>query len=124
MNLIAIDFRSYNSVEQFQRLIDDHSLPYDADVLFDMKKDIDFMWVDASNGYMPIASQTKKTKDVAFYAHFINHMLNVKPIKFKKKKKQREPKEYQLDYILDKINKSGISSLSPGEKKFLESQSQ
>jgi hypothetical protein len=124
MDIIKIDFRSYNSVENFQRLITDHNLPFDAEILFEMKKSIDFLYVDVNNGYMPFASQDKKTKEIAFYTHFIEHLEEINPLKFKKKKKKRSHKKYELDYILDKINISGINSLSPGERIFLESQSQ
>ena len=126
MNIVKVDFRSYNSIDDFQRLIDDHnlsSLPYSASELLSMRSQVDFMYFDADNDLILMAFQEKKKNVVLVSADYANYLNEIKPIKFKKKSKRVDLKSYDLDFILDKINISGISSLSDSEKKFLEKMS-
>ena len=126
MNIVKVDFRSYNSIDDFQRLIDDHnlsSLPYSASELLSMRSQVDFMYFDADNDLILMAFQEKKKNVVLVSADYANYLNEIKQIKFKKKSKRVDLKSYDLDFILDKINISGISSLSDSEKKFLEKMS-
>jgi hypothetical protein len=81
------------------------------------------IWVNPKNGFI-IAYQD--TNGYHFSEHFSEHLLeiNVSEVSesyiIERQSNERQSNELSLDMILDKINTSGIESLSLIEKKFLE----
>jgi len=122
-NVIKFDLRPYSKPDEIQRIIDDHGMQkmWTGQEMFDLKKEgIIFVCVDSVT-FFPIFYFNEKTLDWTTPMEVTNILADQKPIKKKKNKKPRAI--LSLDYVLDKISESGIDSLSPRERSFLENSS-
>ena len=113
-NIICIDLTLFNN----EKLVDiANSFNLNYDVLLENKKDGFAKLFIVDNRV--IAYTTKKDKDTVKYTkYYTETLLSLESIDIEK-----EPKEMNVDSILDKISKYGINSLSVNEKKFLDENS-
>jgi hypothetical protein len=112
-NIICLDVTKFNN----EKLADvANTLNLNYDVLLENKR----------NGFAKffilnrkvIAYTTKKDKNkVEYTKHYSDLLLSLTPFSIEK-----EPKEMDVDTILDKISRYGIESLSINEKTFLDNQ--
>ena len=117
--VIKIDLRNISSIVDFERLRVDNNIPekyYDAETIFKLKSHVDVIFLDSIT-FEVFAQIPKKSKDIFMCEGYSNFLKNLKPIKFRKKSKPN--KNLSIDFILDKINISGMSSLSTKENEFL-----
>lgn len=122
-NLIKFDLRPYSKSEEIQRIINDHGMQqvWTGEEMFELKKEgYIFICVDSVT-FFPIFYFNEKTLDWTTPMQVTNILADQKPIKKKKVKKPRTT--LNLDSLLDKINESGMQSLTPRELKFLEESS-
>jgi hypothetical protein len=112
MNIICIDLRMFNHVK-LQELCDLHSLRYEA-IWENKKQGFAKLWIDTDKMQI-IAFNTKKNHNIQFTDEYCDFLLSYVPVDLIKS----ENKLLNLDDILDKISKYGISSLTLDERDFL-----
>ena len=112
-NIICIDLTKFNN-ERLSEFATFHKLDYN-NLLENKKEGFAKVYIDL-NTMSYVAFTTKKDKSTMNYTSSFTEMLkNIESLDFVK-----EPKEMNLDSILDKISKYGIDSLSLNEKSFLD----
>ena len=117
-NIISIHLTKFNSVDEFQKLIDDNKLVnIDAEKLFEHKqKGYLKGFLDKETHRIIAYTHKNDKKKIQFQDEFLDFLKNLKSIDT-----QKEEVELSIDMILDKISANGIDSLSKKEKTFLES---
>jgi len=115
-NITCIDLRLFNHITMNEV---SEKTGFDFQRLWDLKKDgIAKIWIvikgyDGENSL--VAYNTKKCQDIVFTSQFAKHLNGMDFLKPEKKSKNLD-----VDSILEKISKFGISSLKPDEKEFLD----
>jgi hypothetical protein len=122
-DLLKIDLRIINTVENCKRLLKDNDISenqVNAGKLFNLKSTVDFLFIDRQTcsivGYI-----RKKEKQIEFVKELAEQMAEMESAKYSKPTIQSET--LKLDTILEKISQKGLQSLSPREKEFLDNQS-
>lgn len=115
-NVICIDLTIFNN-EQIVEIATLYNL--NADVLLKNKKDgFAKLFMSSDVDRNVIAFTTKEDRNTIQYTNFYTEKLSsIKPLALVK-----EPKQMNVDSILDKISKYGIESISKEEKVFLDGQ--
>lgn len=117
-NFLRLDLCKINSVEDAKKiLLDNNILESDikSEKLFLSKEFHQALFFDPTTLYL-VAYIKKGEKDIIFVPEFTDFMNNLKSIK-------NSDKNISLDSILDKISKSGVSSLNKKEVIFLDKSS-
>jgi len=136
--IYLINLDEFSSKEELNNFVLDMNFPYDdtTDCLWDIKtgvctgyRKVSKVWL-SKDVFRVIAYQD--TQGQKFTLEFLDFLEKMEPIKsggipiFEKKIASVKSKESQpiptLDEILDKINVSGIDSLTDEEKEFLSNQ--
>ena len=94
--IIKIDLRNLSSVDDFERLRIDNNIPngnYDAETIFKLKSKIDVLFIDP-NTYEVFAQIPKKSKDIFLCEGYDSFLRNMKPLKFRKSKKEDTKKKH------------------------------
>lgn len=123
-DLILIDLSNVKP-ENIERLLIDNGLNDELcdKTLAKMKaKGVDKLYVDSKTFETVAAIYNTNPLKVMFEESFMIELLNKKSIKFegqKPKAKSVGSAKLDVDVILDKINESGINSLTKEEKEFL-----
>jgi len=110
-NIICIDLKMFNHIK-LKELCDIHGFNYDT-LLNNKYEGFAKLWIRKEDN-MIVAFTTKKSDTVQYTDMFSNDLLKINPISL-----QKQPKNLDLDSILEKISAYGIDSLKPDEKDFL-----
>jgi hypothetical protein len=113
-NIIKLDLTMCKTLEDCKLLREDNDIHPDLisdEKLFSYMGVIDVFFYDSVT-FNILAVIPHGDDKIQFTDDFINHLLSIQPLKFKKRK-------LDLDDILDKINSMGLDSLNKIEKKFL-----
>ena len=115
-NLILIELANVKP-ENIERLLIDNGLNDELchEKLAEMKaKGVDKLYVDSKTFETVASVFSDNPLKVMWERTFLVQVLDIKPIKFEGQKSQLD-----VDVILDKINESGIDSLTKEEKEYL-----
>jgi len=111
-NIVKLDLRKFNHIK-LKEVCDKYRIDYDS-MLNNKKNGYAIVWVDIVLQF--IVAFTVKKDSTIVYTHsmddFLSSMREVEMIK--------QPRELDLDSILEKISKYGIDSLKDDEKEFLD----
>jgi hypothetical protein len=124
-NLILIELTNVKP-ENIERLLIDNGLNDELchEKLAEMKaKGVDKLYVDSKTFETVASVFSDNPLKVMWERTFLVQILDMKPIKFegqKSKPKNVGSAKLDVDVILDKINESGIDSLTKEEKEYLE----
>jgi len=110
-NIICIDLKMFNHIK-LKELCDIHGFNYDT-IINNKYEGFSKLWIRKEDN-MIVAFTTKKSDTVQYTDMFSNDLLKISPIAL-----QKQPKNLDLDSILEKISAYGIDSLKPDEKDFL-----
>lgn len=114
LNIVKLDLRICNTLEDCKRLREDNNIHPDLiadEKLFEYKNVIDIFFYD-KNTYNIIAVIPTGQTNLQYTDDFISFMMNIESISYKKT-------SLSLDQILDKISSSGLESLNQSEKGYL-----
>ena len=114
LNIVKLDLRFCNSLEDCKRLIEDNNIHPDLisdEKLLEYKNVIDIFLYDKDT-YNIIGVISSGQDSIQFTDDFITYLTKIEPIKYKKT-------NLSLDQILDKISSSGLESLNKVERRFL-----
>lgn len=111
-NIICIDLKMFNHVK-LKELCDIHGFDYDT-LLSNKYDGFAKLWI-RKDDKMIVAFTTKKDSNVQFSEVFSAELLKITPTSLPK-----QPKNFDLDSILEKISAFGIDSLKQEEKDFLD----
>lgn len=112
--ILCIDLTMFNHIK-LQEVADTHKLNMDF-LEKNKKADVAKMWIDLDSGIL-IAFTTKKISKMIYTDEYMEALSKIQPIEMPKKQII-----LSVDYILDKISKYGIESLTESEKTFLKDQ--
>ena len=116
INFIRIDLNRINSVEDARKILSSNNIQ-EKDIkpekVFLAKESHQSLFFDASTLYL-IAYIKKGESNMIFVPEFTQLFVDTKPLKVNEKNVN-----LSMDFILDKINKTGLQSLSNKEKEFL-----
>lgn len=115
-NLILIELANVKP-ENIEKLLIDNGLNDELchEKLAEMKaKGVDKLYVDSKTFETVASVFSDNPLKVMWERTFLVQVLDIKPIKFEGQKSQLD-----VDVILDKINESGIDSLTKEEKEYL-----
>jgi hypothetical protein len=113
-NIVKLDLRICKTLDDCRRLREDNDIPEELisdEKLFSYKDVVDVFFYDRIT-FNIMAIIPNGTDKIQFTEDFINHMVDLNPLKFKKR-------NLDLDEILDKISSMGLESLNKLEKRFL-----
>jgi hypothetical protein len=112
-NIIKIDLRLYKTSKQLQERFDALNFPSNMSVkkTIEMKKTADILFFD-SNTLNIFAYVPKFESNIVLLDEFSSFLMN-------SEKEIEVDAVLDIDTILEKINLSGVSSLSKTEKEFL-----
>ena len=114
LNIVKLDLRFCNSLEDCKRLREDNEIHPDLisdEKLFEYKNVIDIFLYDKDT-YNIIGVIPSGQTNIQFTDDFITHLTKIESLKFKRT-------NLSLDEILDKISSSGLESLNKSERRFL-----
>jgi hypothetical protein len=111
-NIFKLDLRKFNN-EKLKEVCDKYLLDYDK-MLSNKKKGYANTWIDNDLGIV-VAFTTKKDSTIVYTHAMDNFLSSAKEVEIIK-----QPRELDLDSILEKISKYGIDSLKDDEKEFLD----
>lgn len=112
MDLICVDLKMFNHVK-LKDICNIHKLNYET-MWTNKKNGFAKIWIDKDRMQI-IAYTTKKDDSVKFTDEYGDFLSSYVPVDLPRK----EETPLNLDDILDKISKSGVSSLTLDERDFL-----
>ena len=128
----SIDLQAFNTYEDMQDFFKKLNYPYDDEDLQEIWKHkmgksnigekVIKLWVDSVT-FNTFAYETiKGAKFFSEYGEYLSHLTPISPyyVENKKEKVSNFDKLLTLDGVLDKINQTGINSLSEDELNILE----
>jgi hypothetical protein len=115
--LISIDLRRYNTLEDIKKISSDNGLSIDCKKVSDLSAKYSKIFIDKNSNEL-FATITRGKNDIILSQNAEDKLLSIKVISTKEVKEN-----LSVDSILDKINDSGIKSLSAKEKIFLKRKS-
>jgi hypothetical protein len=110
----------FKTQKDFEQLFLVNSIPSDkvcAEKVFKLKKTLDILFFDKIT-FAAVAYISKGSSDIMLMTDIAEEMMKMKSINVSHKIESNNVK-LSIDGILDKINHSGINSLSNQEKAFL-----
>ena len=113
-NIVKLDLRICKTIDDCTMLREDNGISEDLisdEKLFGYKGVVDIFFYDRTT-FNILAIIPTGTDKIQFTEDFMNHIMGLQPLKFKKR-------NLDLDEILDKISSSGLESLNKLEKRFL-----
>ena len=113
-NIVKLDLRICKTIDDCTMLREDNGISEDLisdEKLFSYKGVVDVFFYDRTT-FNILAIIPTGTDKIQFTEDFMNHIMELKPLRFKKR-------NLDLDEILDKISSSGLESLNKLEKRFL-----
>lgn len=118
-NIIKIEMKNFKSVESIDKLFLENDIEgFSAKKIFEMKDSADVFFLDLENknifAYIP-----KGKKEIKYL--FFEDLKSLTCLS--KELKEIEKDSLSLNFILEKISKSGMNSLSIVEKEFLKNES-
>lgn len=119
-NVISIHLKRFKSAEDFQKLLDDNNLDdINSESLYTlMLEGYTKIFLDINTHKIVALTHQEDKKLIQISEDFIVHLRKMNSITFK----SRRP-NLTVDSILDKINLTGIESLTEREKEFLKNNS-
>lgn len=121
---IKVDLTMYGTKAEFERLITDNNLSggITADEIMEFKSKYEYLYLDPTTFYPIFVSKVGKFDELIITGSYLSYTIfHTSPIKMKKRPKSKDVKALSIDNILDKINISGMESLSNKERRILES---
>jgi hypothetical protein len=125
-NILKIDLRLINTIENTKRILEDNGIEsdmLDIQVLFSLKSNYDILYLDRRT-FNIFAFSYKRDSKINLTSEFEKMLRDFESIKFVKREKTSGELEFRLDSILEKISLKGIDSLTKKEREFLDSQSE
>jgi hypothetical protein len=116
-DIVVLDLRKYNTVEDIQNIIDINDLNIDAKKLSDLSVKWNKVFIDKISSTV-FAYIIKGSSEVTLSKESDDSLLQLKALSPVLKKEN-----LSLDGILDKITEKGIESLTAYEKYFLKKNS-
>jgi len=111
-NIVKLDLRKFNNAK-LKEVCDKYRINYDS-MLNNKKNGFAIIWIDTVLQFI-VAYTTKEDSTITYSDStddFLSSMKEVEMIK--------QPRDLNLDSILEKISKYGIDSLKNDEKEFLD----
>lgn len=116
-DIVVIDLRRYSSEEDLSKIIENHSLKIDPKKVLPLGEKYSKIFIDKVSSEL-FAVIYRGKNEVTISQHKEDTLLKLESLKIKENKI-----ELSVDYLLDKINQSGIESLTAYEKLFLKKNS-
>jgi hypothetical protein len=115
-NIICIHLKRFKTVEQFEKLLNDHEITrFSAEYFHELMEDgYTKVYLDQTTHQFIALCHGDNKKVFQITEDFIDHLKKLPSITFKSKKNK-----LNLDQILDKISSKGIDSLTLQEKEYL-----
>lgn len=120
-NLISVNLKKYSTIEDFKQLGIDNDINFDCEYLISIKKLYSKIFIEKST--CEIIAVEMKDGTFNLTNDFTKSLKNIKPISIQNKEVDVDKLDLStIDEILDKINESGINSLTIKEKFILDKQ--
>lgn len=120
-NLISVNLKKYSTIEDFKQLGIDNDINFNCEYLISIKKLYSKIFIEKST--CEIVAVEMKDGTFNLTNDFTKSLKNIKPISIQTKEVDIDKFDLStIDEILDKINESGINSLTTKEKFILEKQ--
>lgn len=117
LNLIVINLKKYSTIDEFNQLLSDNELDnVSASKLLEIKDKYVKIFIDKKTSNI-FAVQISNDSDILLNKPSIDVLKELTPISISPNMNLSE--NLDIDTILDKINETGISSLSAKERLFL-----
>lgn len=120
-NLISVNLKKYSTIEDFKQLGIDNDINFDCEYLISIKKLYSKIFIEKST--CEIIAVEMKDGTFNLTNDFTKSLKSIKPISIQNKEVDVDKLDLStIDEILDKINESGINSLTIKEKFILDKQ--
>ncbi len=116
--IICIDLRKYSTYEDILKLLEDNEIVgLYVEKILELREKYNKIYIDVIGN--ELFAVLHKNGEIELSVNTDTHLFNLKSLKPQGKVLMKDLSDLTLDQILDKINKSGIDSLTPRAKYFL-----
>ena len=115
-NVISVSLNKYSTIEEYKKLAEDNNIPLIPEAMIEMRAKFSKAYVDIKNGI--VVAVVRKDGSFALTEDMEKTLSNIQPLTMKESNSTMKL-DYEIDYLLDKINEKGINSLTAREKLFL-----
>jgi len=116
LNIISVNLNKYSTVEEYRKLFTDNKICLRPEAMIEMRPKFSKVFIDTTNSI--VISVILKDGTYALTEDMENFLSSIKPLTMNDNN-QSFNLDFKVDDLLDKINESGLNSLTAREKLFL-----
>jgi hypothetical protein len=120
LNIISVNLNKYSTVGEYKKLFEQNNLSLKAEAMVEMRAKFSKVFIDTVNSI--VISVVLKDGSYALTEEMEKFLSSIQPLSMKNKNEAFNL-NFNVDDLLDKINESGIDSLTSREKLFLKENS-